>query len=271
MVSTLAIGSVLSMLVVSLAAELPKSKSLLARIVGGKEALLGDFPAIVAITNAGNLTGGGILLSERLVLTAGHCVDSRIPLRNLSIHVGSLNWRYGGIHVKVSSRNIHPDYHKPEFDNDIALVHLASPIPKTPWVDFAQLPAAGSDVAPNSTIVAAGWGYTAARGVLSEKLLHTSFPLVSYSVCSSAYKQWNITVTENMLCGGTKQNAVCNGDSGGPWYDVATKKLVGVTTWGFECSFLGHPGVALKLGNYIDWIEKHRKPPGNDTKGQGEF
>ncbi|KAI2264996.1 hypothetical protein LOZ10_002521 [Ophidiomyces ophidiicola] len=133
MVSTLAIGSVLSMLVVSLAAELPKSKSLLARIVGGKEALLGDFPAIVAITNAGNLTGGGILLSERLVLTAGHCVDSRIPLRNLSIHVGSLNWRYGGIHVKVSSRNIHPDYHKPEFDNDIALVHLASPIPKTPW------------------------------------------------------------------------------------------------------------------------------------------
>lgn len=45
-----------------------------ARIVGGQDAVPREFPFLVSLTRKGGHFCGGIILNDRFVLTAGHCL-----------------------------------------------------------------------------------------------------------------------------------------------------------------------------------------------------
>lgn len=83
-----------NLLILGLASALARSTSG-GRIVGGQEASeIVPYQASLRI-NDGHY-GAGVVIAERFVLTAGHCLDSWVPIPNVTIVVGTLSLTEGG-------------------------------------------------------------------------------------------------------------------------------------------------------------------------------
>lgn len=69
------------------------------------------------------------------------------------------NRRMGGVIANIASAKEHPSYIKGHGVHDIAILKLSTPIERneTIGIDYAVLPENGSDPAPNSTAITAGW------------------------------------------------------------------------------------------------------------------
>lgn len=79
-------------------------------IIGGVEASHDDFPQFAALAHQGKdqtepeFICGGVLISEKFVLTAAHCITARYPVsfvRLGTIHLKNKNWSRD-VNVKVS-------------------------------------------------------------------------------------------------------------------------------------------------------------------------
>ena len=114
------------------------------------------------------------------------------------------------------------------------------------------LVAQGSDVT-YGTVNVSGWGYLKENtGVLPSALQIVTVDVVDRITCKKSYSD----LTDNMFCAGDLQNGgqdACQGDSGGPV--VQNGRLVGAVSWGYGCGRPKYPGVATRLGQYIDWIK----------------
>lgn len=73
------------------------------RIVGGRDAVLGEIPYQVSLRNPANFHFcGGAIISKRWVLTAGHCIINR-PQNSIHIVAGSVRLDSAGV-TYISSR-----------------------------------------------------------------------------------------------------------------------------------------------------------------------
>ncbi|KAI1908806.1 hypothetical protein LOZ12_006076 [Ophidiomyces ophidiicola] len=217
----------LAMAAICTAAALPPSAEG-SRIVGGVEAKLGELPSTVALVEGGQRSGGGILIGPKLVLTAAHCAYN--TSMDFKIRAG-------------------------------ALLTCREEVSESPTISYAKLPKRESDPTAKSKVTTAGWGRIAIDEEASVTLRRVTVSVVDRSTCRAAYQKLNLPVTENMVCAAEPGKDSCSGDSGGPLYDDATKDLVGVVSWGFQCAEPGFPGVYVRVGKYIEWIAKNNKAP----------
>ncbi|KAI2083990.1 hypothetical protein LOZ36_005235 [Ophidiomyces ophidiicola] len=223
------------------------------RIVGGTAAKLGEFPETLLL----------------IAVTAGYCLTERdgtaLPaefLRRGQLRVGSLEAGSGGTVYGLTSVTVHSGYNVSTITNDIGLIHLSTSVQQSRNVRKARLPAKGSDPRSGSTASILGWGQTVHGGQRAPVLLKVDAPIVDRETCRRLSKPppANFHVTEKMICAGARNKSPCNGDSGGPIFDVATKNLIGIISAGRYCGTENKPSVFTRISAYLDWIEQNSKP-----------
>ncbi|XP_070561156.1 mannan-binding lectin serine protease 1-like [Ptychodera flava] len=274
------------------------------RILGGRTVAEGSWPWMTYLDihapshDIHNSICGGSLLNEKWLITAAHCVTNplrysetfgqAIPLRSINVTFGVHRRSEPTEHVQqrgVSEILRHPDYNVLDFDADIALLRLATPISFTDYVRPICLPQSETVLIndfgfdehveravppPREPAVITGWGITSNRGgTRSDVLLEAYVPIANQTACREAYQPNGWTVTDNMFCAGyqTGGRDACRGDSGGPlmFLDESNFRyfVYGAVSWGRpgECAAAESYGVYAKVGNYASWIKENIKLP----------
>lgn len=244
-----------------------------AKIVGGSEAAVGEFPYQVSLTYNDEFVCGGSILSTLLILTAAHCVKYSRPSR-LKVTAGEhdrsgflngtgyLTGTGSGSEQVRTARYIylHESYVWETDVNDIAIVVLNEPFQYTSHVQNISLPQYLETFSGYAT--ATGWGRIKEKGPASEILKKVRLPIVGNEECARRYRKVHMKVTPDMMCAGEGGQDACQGDSGGP---VVCKRaggdtvICGIISHGYGCGRAGYPGVLTRLANYVPWIETTQK------------
>ncbi|KAM6220968.1 complement factor I [Rhynchocyon petersi] len=233
------------------------------RVVGGKQAHMGDFPWQVAIKEGENFNCGGIYIGGCWVLTAAHCVRAS-KVHRYQIWTTLLSWLRPNDEIIVRTVNkilIHESYNTATFENDIALIEM-KPLPhkkecELPGSTPACVPWSPYLFQPNDKCIVSGWG----REKDNKKVFSLQWGEVKLiSNCSKLYP--GRYYEKKMECAGTDDGSIdaCKGDSGGPLVCVDANDVAyvwGVVSWGENCGKPEFPGVYTKVANYFDWISSH--------------
>ncbi|OQV15028.1 putative Transmembrane protease serine 9 [Hypsibius exemplaris] len=192
---------------------------------------------------------GGSIISNRLILTAAHCLfypnsNDLLDKDQLKVKGGSHN-PHNSLAVSISNIQIHPGYNNynpgTHLQHDIALLTLAKAIKiGNEKVDYISLPPPGKKLCTEDEDMAwiAGWGYTK-RNYSEADLTRVTPPvilqlarveLISRRACQSIYPKFNFT--EHIICTDSTNTDVCQGDSGGALFEeyLVLNRTTGLTT-----------------------------------------
>lgn len=253
-------------------------------VVGGTDASISDAPW-QAFVVAKKRFCGGVVIGDKWVLTAAHCVDtaertapySLIDLNLLSVYTGTEKLNKANIHQYLSfveAVYVHSDYNKITLENDIALLKLSNNIHENskPILMADAKVQADVDATGNlglDDLLLTGWGATdAGRSQFSSTLQKVSLSTISDSSCAATWGSFitNVTNYQNKyFCAQKTQAGACNGDSGGPlvWSDPSRAAdpdggatLVGMVSFGvdIECASPIYPDVYTQISTYRAWI-----------------
>ncbi|NXU10259.1 TMPSC protease, partial [Pardalotus punctatus] len=238
-------------------------------IVGGHEAPEGAWPWVVSLQV---LRGGvrfmhlcgGVLLSRRAVLTAGHCVDGRMDPCSWRAVLGMHNLEKRGPHTakrRIRRIIVHSEFKRETFENDVAVFELKSAVRYSLYIQPMCLPPAPLilPMENSSDCYISGWGRTAEKGKTSSVLKEAQVEILPPSLCNSSEGYAGL-MDNNMLCAGAWAGGTdtCQGDSGGPLvcYHPDTDKyyLIGIASFGVGCGRPKYPGIYVRLSHYRKWI-----------------
>ncbi|XP_009502895.2 transmembrane protease serine 2 isoform X1 [Phalacrocorax carbo] len=233
------------------------------RIVGGSEAMLGQWPWQVSLHVQGAHVCGGSIITHQWIVTAAHCVEGQFSdPRSWRVYAGILNQNemLSKHAYRVKQIISHPDYDTDSKDNDVALMKLETLLSFTDTVQPVCLPNPGMMFQPDQPCWISGWGAEHQGGKTSNRLNCAKVSLIERSRCNSA-SIYNGMIFPTMICAGYLEGGTdsCQGDSGGP---LVTQKnslwwLVGDTSWGTGCASPNRPGVYGNMTVFTDWIHKN--------------
>jgi len=230
------------------------------KIVGGEQATPHEFPWQVGMFIDDMYFCGGSIISPEWVLTAAHCTSGH---RSVEVIAGA-QYIYGSEASQVRQVSTdffeHPDWNPYLLNNDLALIHLSTPLELTDAIAPVCLPSRSSPALKEGDMVtASGWGKVNDDifGSISDVLNKVTLPILNHAECAAYYG--DAVVTENVVCMDTTGgHGVCSGDSGGPLTWVENGKTVtrGITSFGPRAGCLsGYPDGDTRVKNYLDWIE----------------
>ncbi|XP_034256099.1 trypsin-7-like [Thrips palmi] len=234
------------------------------RIVGGKPANANEFPWMVRLSYFNRFYCGGMLINDRYVLTAAHCVKGFMWFM-IKVTFGEHD-RCNDTNKPESRfvlRAVSGDFSFLNFDHDIALLRLNDRVPITETIRPICLPKTADELYEGINATAAGWGTLAEHGKPSCVLHEVTVPVMANDECKKTNYNAKM-ITDNMMCAGYEQGQkdACQGDSGGPLVrerDDKRYELIGVVSWGNGCARPGYPGVYTRITRYLDWIRENSK------------
>lgn len=241
--------------------------------MGGTDANLGELPWQLLITQPKK--GGASLINDQWAVTAAHVVENING--NVLLYGGLVDENAGSDNMVVmESKNIiiHPRYAaageeaRTNFDNDIALIKLASRVNLGPNLIPICLPMSNMSLVENELGTVSGFGITDktdGRLVKSHSLKYAHVGVYSLDKCNdSPFIAGNkrMAFTDNMFCAGADGMDSCRQDSGGPFTTPMLSDgkgpfyLSGIVSWGPPCRQRKYKGYYTKVKNYVDWIKE---------------
>ncbi len=225
------------------------------------------------------------MLSDRWVVTAGHCLAAVDP-DELLVVAGVTRLSHASFEGQVRGvvRGVfHPDYVDPLLGNDIALLELDDPLdlgdPSVQPIAFADpSDEAHGITAPGKPAQVSGWGLLWDGGPPTDQLQAVEVPIISNADAATAYAGQTV-ITDDMLAAGmlgTGGRDACQGDSGGPlvaWLPEGPV-LIGIVSWGLGCADPRYPGIYARVSSHDDFLYEvtgHSPPPPPPPPGRGEL
>uniref|UniRef100_A0AAY4DDE3 Suppressor of tumorigenicity 14 protein homolog n=1 Tax=Denticeps clupeoides TaxID=299321 RepID=A0AAY4DDE3_9TELE len=236
------------------------------RIVGGQDAVDGEWPWQVSLQVRGSHVCGASIISDSWIVTAAHCVQDDTKTR----YSQPQTWEaYFGLHTqkdksKAEKRNLkqviaHPSYNTYTFDYDMALMELDRPLTFGNKIRPICLPSPSYSFPAGKSVWITGWGATKEGGFAATVLQKAEVRLINETVCNNLM---NGLLTSRMMCAGVLTGGVdaCQGDSGGPLNSLNAPGghtfLAGVVSWGDGCARRNKPGIYTTVSKFRGWIKE---------------
>ncbi|XP_006881894.1 PREDICTED: coagulation factor IX [Elephantulus edwardii] len=244
--------------------ESNSSQSEFTRVVGGDNAIPGQFPWQVVLHGKIEAFCGGSIINEKWVVTAAHCIE---PGDQITVVAGEHNIEEKE-HTEQTRKVIRtiPHFHYNasvnRYSHDIALLELDQPLVLNSYVTpicVANREYTNTFLKLGSGYVS-GWGKIFNRGRSASILQYLKVPLIDRATC---LRSTRVTILNNMFCAGYHEGGKdsCQGDSGGPHVTEVegTSFLTGIISWGEECAMKGKYGIYTKVSRYVNWIKEKTK------------
>ncbi|XP_063239999.1 trypsin-1-like [Bacillus rossius redtenbacheri] len=224
-------------------------------IVNGTAASAGEYPYVVSIQKFGIHYCAGTIVNEDWILTAAHCVDDELA-SDLVVVAGSVRLSQGGVARGVDYYLKHSRFNASNaYENDIAVIKLASPLAMSASVRTVALPAAVQHTPGGVVATVVGWGLLYTDGPTSDLLQKVDLVTFSDAACQEALSGYPHA---HNLCAGWPSGGKghCSGDSGGPL--LVSGVQVGIVSWSVKpCASQGYPGVYIETSFFASWIRRH--------------
>lgn len=252
------------------------------RILGGKDASLGEIPWQLLIRNPRR--GGASLISDQWAVTAAHMVEG-LDETSLTLYGGLVHGRdtrnQRAVLLNSERIIIHPDYiedagaQRTNYDNDIALIKFSSRVTLGPRLLPICLPDVSMNLVVGEQGTVSGFGKTEGREasdlITSKTLKYAYIGVYDDAHCESTptLESKKMIFTDNMFCAGAEGTDSCQQDSGGPFVTPMLAQgrepfyLSGIVSWGPPCKDRQYKGYYTKVKNYVAWIEETMH---NDTR-----
>jgi len=259
------------------------------KIINGTRVSIGAFSFLVSVVSLlrdgynSSTYCGGQYIGNKTIVTAAHCVQRSVAgdvcvwfgLSQLQEGMGAC-CRGGN---RVSKSILHPSWDPNTMSNDVALLFLEDePYEKSTPIALPE-PELNPYDKVGTLLSVLGYGKTNPDDVFVEERLQTYFLrlgqrvvvlppqkferlLVNESVMLVAGDPRLLTdasaPTDGATDGANGYTDTCQGDSGGPLFFIneSTNQsvLVGITSWGVSCGYLGFPGVYTRVSAFLEWI-----------------
>ncbi|TDG47409.1 hypothetical protein AWZ03_006137 [Drosophila navojoa] len=224
---------------------------------------------------------GGVLISERYVLTAAHCASGKAISNGgwqmRAVRLGEWDTltnpdcQVSGVPIKtecappyqdvlIEEVIVHPDYNKdsPSQTYDIAMIRLKDAVKLNNYVQPICLPnqQLHADELEDLVTEVGGWKATS-----SSRLRKNEVIIESIETCQKQYAAQNIHIMASQLCGSARTNE-CHGNAGGPLMLLKNNVylLGGLLSFGpVPCPSTGWPDIYTRVASYIEWIHRNLK------------
>ncbi|XP_026735707.1 venom protease-like [Trichoplusia ni] len=234
------------------------------RVLGARPANPREWPWMASVTPEGfEQYCGGVLITDRHVLTAAHCTR-RWKAEELLVRLGEYDFRRSNdsrtYNFKVSEIRQHEAFEIANYKNDIAILKLDRPAIFNTYVWPICLPPLNLPLTDEPAIVI-GWGTQFYGGPHSTVLMEVSVPVWDHDVCAASFSE---SIFNDTICAGGREGGkdACQGDSGGPlMYQMESGRwtVIGVVSWGLRCGEPNHPGIYARVDRYLGWIARNAR------------
>ncbi|CAH1781198.1 unnamed protein product [Owenia fusiformis] len=239
-------------------------------ITQGRESTPGSWPwqGSLRLSNGATHNCGAVLISDRWVLTAAHCIVSiydkihtyRVLLGAHYQYTENLNENAYSARLKFMIPHHRYEKDGPGFPYDIALLELDRPVPLNRYIQPVCLPKPGEVFTEQDECYLTGWGDT--RGTGDDNVLNqVRVNVVPNAACSDMWAKYPRTgprIYDFHICVGDGLKGSCAGDSGGPLVCRRGSQwvLAGVSTWAMQgCDTPNFPSVYSRVTSFLPWIK----------------
>ncbi|MBV94413.1 Serine protease 27, partial [Eschrichtius robustus] len=234
------------------------SPRMLNRMVGGQDALEGEWPWQVSIQRNGSHFCGGSLITERWVLTAAHCFSNTSETSLYQVLLGVRQLVKPGPHAmyaRVKRVKSNPLYQGMASSADVALVELEAPVTFNNYILPVCVPDPSVVFETGMNCWVAGWGSPSEQDHLPNPriLQKLAVPIIDTPKCNLLYSKDSEssfqpkTIKDDMLCAGFAEGKK---DACKSWLQA------GVISWGEGCARRNRPGVYIRVTSHHNWIHR---------------